>query len=154
MSIQFSRNLIKGRIAEVVFEQMMQEEGKYAVIPFGYEHTMPMLSQYQHLAIVRRVIDNIKDAPDFALVSEDKAKIYLVEVKYQTTPDIEVLKKSAKKLLKRWEPSWLFVATPGGFYCSPCSGIEKENRINSLSTKWVVRERQEAYLKLLKEFER
>src|SRR3989339_2221967 len=128
MSIQFSRNLIKGRIAEVVFEQMMQEEGKYAVIPFGYEHTMPMLSQYQHLAIVRRVIDNIKDAPDFALVSEDKAKIYLVEVKYQTTPDIEVLKKSAKKLLKRWEPSWLFVATPGGFYCSPCSGIEKENR--------------------------
>jgi len=45
---------------------------------------VPTLAQYRHLAEVQRVIDNIADAPDFVLISEDKSKIYLVDVKYQT----------------------------------------------------------------------
>ncbi|MFO0704208.1 MAG: hypothetical protein U0525_05865 [Patescibacteria group bacterium] len=81
--IDFTRNLIKGKIAETIFEQMIREVGKYTVIPFGYEHTVPTLAQYQHIARVKDVMENIKDAPDFALVSEDKQNIYLVEVKFQ-----------------------------------------------------------------------
>lgn len=34
--IEFSRKLIKGKIAEVIFEQMMREEKRYTVIPFLY----------------------------------------------------------------------------------------------------------------------
>ena len=155
MTIVFSRDLIKGKITEVVFEQMIRDEGKYTVIPFGYEHTMPTLAQYRDkLAEVSKIIENISDAPDFALISEDKTKLFLVEVKYQKNLDIERLKFYAEKLLERWECPWIFVATPGGFYCGMCDWILKENRINELSDNWVAKDQQKEYLKLLNEFER
>lgn len=152
MPIDFSRNLIKGRIAEVVFEQMIREEGKYVVIPFGYEHTVPTLAQFRNLAEIPSIIDNIADAPDFALVSEDKKKIYLVEVKYQRELDKDKIQEYASDLLKHWEYPWIFVATPEGFYCGLCSTVLKENKIEKLSENWVHSQAQEKYLKLLKEF--
>ena len=154
MNTNFSRNLIKGRIAEVVFEQMIREEGRYTVIPFGYENTVPTLAQYRNLVEIKRVINNISDAPDFALISGEKTKVYLIEVKYQSKLDKKRLKEYAEKLLKRWNPSWLFVATPNGFLCAPCKSIIQTGNIGSLSTAWVETKRQERYLKLLNEFEK
>lgn len=153
MGIDFSRNLIKGRIAEVVFEQMIREEGKYTVIPFGYEHTMPMLAQYRDVVEIQRIIDNIADAPDFALISEDKTKIYLVEVKYQRALNATVLQGYAQDLLNRWEFPWLFVATPSGFYCTLCRTFLAQGSMGPLSENWVSKKRQDEYLALLKEFE-
>lgn len=152
MSIDFSRNLIKGRIAEVIFEQMVREENRYAVIPFGYEYTIPTLAQYQNLVEIKRVMENISDAPDFVLISDDKSQVYLVEVKYQNHLNIEVIKEYANKLLNRWNPSWLFILTPDGFFCSPCSSIVKESNIYKLSENWVNMERQNEYLLLVKDF--
>ena len=154
MNIDFSRKLIKGRITEVIFEQMIREENKYSVIPFGYEHTMPTLAQYRNLIEVQHVINNISDAPDFALISEDKTKLYLVEVKYQKMLAINELKKYSEKLLERWEYPWIFVATKDKFYCGLCKDIVQEDRINVLSENWVTNERQVEYLKLLNEFEK
>ncbi len=154
MSLQFSKDLIKGRIAEVIFEQMIREEGKFNTIPFGYEYTVPMLTQYKHLVKIQQVINNICDAPDFALVSNDKTEVYLVEVKYRSKLDGNDLKKMAQKLCERWNPSWLFVATLQGFYFSPSSRVAKTGKINNLSTNWVSRDRQGKYLKLLNEFEK
>lgn len=154
MNIDFSRNLIKGRITEVIFEQMIREEGQYTVIPFGYEHTMPTLAQYRHISEVPRVIDNISEAPDFALISEDKTKIYLVEVKYQKNFNLEEIKNYSEKLLKRWESPWIFIATPDNFYCAPCSSVIKNGDMGKLSESWVKKERQSGYLKLLNEFEK
>lgn len=156
MNIDFSRNLIKGRIAEVVFEQMIREEERYTVIPFGYEHTMPTLAQYRkHFSEeVEKIIANISDAPDFALISKDNKNIYLVEVKYQSILNVKKLKEYSEKLLERWDYAWLFVATKKGFYCGQCKDVVKKEDINGLSEKWVTKERQEEYLKLLKEFER
>lgn len=153
MNIVFSRNLIKGRIAEVIFEQMIREEGEYAVIPFGYEHTVPTLAQYRHLTDVKDVMDNISDAPDFALVSEDKTKLYLVEVKYQKILNHEEVLRHAEKLLERWKSPWIFIATKAGFFCAPCSSVRHTGRITELPNSWVAPDRQEAYLKLLNEFE-
>jgi hypothetical protein len=154
MSIKFSRELIKGRITEVIFEQMIREEGNYTVIPFGYEHTVPMLAQYQDITQIKSVMQNIKDAPDFALISNDKTKVYLVEVKYQSKLNVEILKEYATRLLERWDFPWLFVATPEGFFCGLCKNILDENHINPLSDNWVVSERRADYLNLLNEFER
>jgi hypothetical protein len=151
MSITFSRDLIRGKIAEVIFEQMIRDEGRYTVIPFGYEHTMPMLAQYQHLVKIKHVIDKIKGAPDFALISADKSEVYLVEVKYQAKDNIARIKKHAINLLARWDPSWIFVATPRGFYCGPCSAVAR-GRLAKLSPRWVESKRQERYLALLNEF--
>ncbi len=154
MSIDFARQLIKGKIAELVFEQMIRDEKMYTVIPFGYEHTVPTLAQYHGIVEVQKVIDDIKNAPDFALVSEDKTKLYLVEVKYQSQLNIELLKEYAKELLDRWEYPWIFVATSENFYCGMCKDVLTKNKINNLSENWVSFERQKHYLKLLKEFEK
>lgn len=153
MHIDFSRNLIKGKIVEVIFEQMIREEGRYTVIPFGYEHTTPTLAQYRHISEVPRVIDNISEAPDFALISEDKTKIYLVEIKYQKIFNFLEIQKNAEKLLKRWESPWIFIATPTNFYCSPCNSVIRDKKINILSENWVKKKRQIVYLNLLKAFE-
>ncbi|MBU0706301.1 hypothetical protein KJ657_03425 [Patescibacteria group bacterium] len=152
MSIKFSRDLIKGRITEVIFEQMMREEGNYTVIPFGYEHTVPTIAQYQD-STARDILDNIADTPDFVLISNDKRKIYLVEVKYQRKLNMDYLKKKAKKLSERWKKPWIFLATPEKFYCTLCKTI-LEGGINELSEKWVKKGRQKAYLELLNEFEK
>lgn len=154
MNIDFSRKLVKGRITEVIFEQMIREEEQYTVIPFGYEHTMPTLAQYRHISEVPKVIDNISEAPDFALISEDKTKIYLVEVKYQKNFNLEEIKNYSEKLLKRWESPWIFVATPDNFYCAPCSAVLKNGDMSKLSENWVTKEIQTEYLKLLNEFEK
>lgn len=157
MNIDFSRRLIKGRIAEVIFEQMIREEERYMVIPFGYEHTMPALAQYRHkISEVPKVIDNISEAPDFALISEDKTKIkiYLVEVKYQNNFNLDEIKVYCDKLLKRWESPWIFIATPEKFYCAPCSTIGKNGGMNELPESWVAKHRQVEYLKLLNEFKK
>ncbi len=154
INVDFSRKLIKGRITEVIFEQMIREEERYTVIPFGYEHTTPTLAQYRHISEVPKVIDNISEAPDFALISEDKTKIYLVEVKYQRKFSFQDIKSNCLKLLKRWESPWMFVATPERFYCERCSTIVERGDINQLPEAWVSTDRQTEYLKLLNEFEK
>lgn len=151
--LEFTRNLIKGKIAETIFEQMIREVGKYTVIPFGYEHTVPTLAQYQHIAKVKEVMENIKDAPDFALVSEDKTEVYLVEVKFNNTFNPMKNVEHAKGLLERWDPSWLFVVTPFSFYCAPCSMVVTDNgHMSKLSDNWVPLSIQQEYLNLLSEF--
>jgi hypothetical protein len=153
-SIDFARQLIKGRIAEVIFERMIREEGRYTVIPFGYEQTVPTLAQYQHMATIRQVMNNISDAPDFVLVSEDKEEVYLVEVKYRRSLHNEDIQEVATVLLKRWKPSWVFVATPEGFHCAPSSAVAKDGSIGRLSENWVTADRQKQYLGLLNDFEK
>lgn len=151
--LTFTKNLLKGRIAETIFEQMIQNEKRYTVIPFGYEHTMPTLAQYQQLAKVKSIIQNIANAPDFLLISEDHKQIFLVEVKYQKTLNEKLLISYSKKLLDKWSDPWLFVATSNGFYCRRCKEIIAKGKTLPLSVRWVAKERQEEYIKILNEFE-
>jgi hypothetical protein len=152
--IDFSRKLIKGKIAEIIFEQMFRTSDSFSIFHFGYEYTLPALAQYQHLSQIKAVTDNIKDAPDFVLISKDNQEVYLVEVKYRHNPQNEENMKMAKALLKRWDPSFLFVASPEGFYFEPCNTIATSGgKMGPLFTKWATAEIQSEYLKLLREFE-
>jgi len=154
MEQNFIKHLIKGKIAETIFEYMFQESGEYTVLRSGYEYTLPELAQYQHLAEIQAVIENIRNAPDFILVSQDKTKVYLVEVKYRYHRDSEDLKEIAEATLKAWNPSWLFIASPDGFFFEPCNTVNNNNgEIAPLYETWVAKPTQETYLKLLNEFE-
>lgn len=152
--IDFSRNLIKGKIAEIVFEQMFRSSEQFSIFHFGYEYTLPELAQYQHLSQIKAVTDNIKDAPDFVLISKDKQEVYLVEIKYRSHPSAKENIEMAQALLKRWDPSYLFIASPTGFYFGPCNTIVTNNGdVGRLYSKWATQDAQDAYLNLLKEFE-
>lgn len=156
-NIEFSKNLIKGKIAELIFEQMFREKGNYTIFRFGYEHTIPELAQYRASAF-KRVVDDLSDAPDFVLISDQdqdgQKEVYLIEVKYRKSWDREEVKKIAEKLLKRWNPVYLFIASKDGFFFGPCNTIvNKDGEIGHLYDKWADKETQGKYLKLLCQFE-
>jgi len=151
----FIKDLIKGKIAEIIFEQMFRESGRYTILHSGYEYTLPELAQYQHLAEVKAVIENIRNAPDFVLVSQDKKEVHLVEVKYRSHRYPEDLKQIAQDTLKIWNPCWLFVASPDGFFFEPCNTVSNnDGHIGPLvNEKFVDHAVRDEYLKLLNQFE-
>lgn len=153
--IDFSRELIKGRIAEVIFEQMFRASGKFTILRFGYEYTLPELAQYEHLAEVKAVLKNLRNAPDFILISQDKTEVHLVEVKYRARRNKKQIKEIAEKMLETWNPSWLFIASPDGFFFEPCNTIVANGGdIGRLYPKWVHHPIQTGYLELLRAFEK
>lgn len=153
-NLRFTEDLIKGKIAETVFEQMFRASKKFIVHQFGYEHTLPELAQYQHLVEIQDVLKNIRNAPDFVLVTNDRKGVYLVEVKYRHERKDEEVRTIAEHILGTWNPSWLFVASPDGFFFSPCSSIVKQDgKIAPLAASWIPREEQKRYLALLDKYE-
>jgi len=152
--IDFQKNLIKGKIAQIIFEQMFREQGEYTVIPFGYENILPeIFPQRNNFEGAQKAIDNIRNAPDYTLISAKKEKVYLVEVKYRRELNIGGIKDTAAKQMQRWNPSCIFVATQNGFYFDLCSSILKNNKISKLTERMISKELQSKYLELLNEFE-
>jgi hypothetical protein len=153
MDPNFPHDLIKGKIAETIFELMFRESNKFTLIPIGYEHTTPELAQYQHLVQVQKVLENLRAAPDFALITQDKKQVYLVEVKYRNTLNNDEIVKTAKELQDKWDPCYIFVATREGFYFEPCHTIINFNGVhNMMKDNWINNEIQQKYLGYLREF--
>lgn len=152
---RFIRNLIKGKIAEIIFEQMFRESGNYTILHSGYEYTLPELAQYQHLAEVKAVMENIRNAPDFVLISQDRKEVHLVEVKYRTHRNAKEIYEIAQETLKAWDPCWLFIASPDGFFFEPCSMVvHADGYIGPLvNEKFATPKIREEYLKFLNQFE-
>lgn len=74
---EFLRELIKGKIAEIIFEQMFREAGEFTILWFGYEYTSPELAQYQHLLTEHKeVLADIRHTPDFILVEPSEGKYF------------------------------------------------------------------------------
>lgn len=151
--IEFSKDLIKGKITEIVFEQMFRETDEFTILRLGYEYTSTELAQYINHFEVSQVLGHLKNIPDFALISNDKKRVFIVEVKYRSKWNDSEFKKIAERTLTYADPSWLFIATPEGFYFDTCHNVvNHEGDLNRLSPKWIPKEAQEKHLKLLKEF--
>lgn len=147
------KNFIKGKIVELIFDQIFREAGRFTILPFGYERTLPELAQYSSEVKYRPVLDNVRSAPDFVLISHDKTEVYMVEVKYRANHTKADLVRIAKKIRSRWEAIWIFLATPDGFYFDSCTNVVKnEGAIASLDFGWVPEDIQKQYLELMKEF--
>lgn len=149
----FAENLIKGKIAETIFAQMLREAGDFTVIEFGYEKVLPEI-----LGQVPRRDDNaletLRTAPDFAVIHHSTRQVRLVEVKYRSAVDYAEIKSTAQRMHKSWNPSYLFVATQSGFYFDEITAvINKDGRMSPMSHTFIAESLQARYLSLLKEFE-
>jgi len=136
----------------MIFDQMFRKAGYYTVIPFGYETIIPELIQYTNQSDRKELIDNIRSAPDFALVSHDPKQVLLVEVKYRSRIDIEEIRKTAQLICERWKLVWLFVASPDGFYFNSCNELGEKSELTPLSDKMISRNVQDEFLALIKDF--
>lgn len=152
--LNFTRQLIKGKIAEIIFEMMMREMDRVTVLRAGYEYTHQELAQYQQLlqGKGREVLKFFEHNPDFVLFKKDKSSLYLVEVKYRHYLDIQEICKIAEEEIKQSEQIWLFLATPDRFYFSQCKEIIHTKKIEPLSTSWISEDIQKKYIPLLREF--
>ncbi|MDP4010256.1 MAG: hypothetical protein Q8P37_00090 [Candidatus Spechtbacteria bacterium] len=158
MSNDFEHNLIKGRIAEMVFELMMRESGAFTVIPFGYENTIHELLHYQNIKKQKKAIQRVRKTPDFVVISSETKTVHLVEVKYRKNPDAKYLRKMAQEMMELWDPSWLFVASPKEFYFDSAEFIVKNNGkmkplLETLEIKSITPKLRKKYLELLNNFE-
>lgn len=153
MQKDFSKQLIKGKIAELVFDQMFRETRSYTVIPFGYESIVPELMQYAKGGESRELLNNIRNAPDFALVAHEPREVSLVEVKYRTNINLDEIRTTASQICERWKLAHIFIATPTGFYYDSCHELaQPEERPTPLSHSMVPETIQNKYLELLREF--
>lgn len=151
MQKDFERQLIKGKIAEMIFQQMWVDAGKYTILPLGYERVLPGLLNWRN----NKVLKPIRTAPDFVLIPKDEKddNIMIVEVKFRSrAEEYNTLKKTVNEQNKRWNPSYLFIATLKKFYFDRCDNIIRNGKIKGLSNELIPFKVQEKYLRLLKEF--
>ncbi len=150
----FARNLVKGKIAETIFAQMLRETNQFTVLEFGYEKLVPELVQQGYNENFG-LVETLRSAPDFAVINKTKKEVRLIEVKYQKELSKPYTLKAANRMHESWNPSYLFIATLDGFYFDEISKIiENQGEIRPLRHPFISDEIQEKYLQILRDFER
>lgn len=153
MNIEFSKNLIKGRIVETLFEQLLRETKQFTVLSFGYENILPELANRQKEIHIQETMEIVRRAPDFAVINNKTHDVHLIEVKYMMHPREEWILRDAKRMYDSWKPSYIFLATPHGFYFDKVSSIiDKEGIMAPLDQSLFPTELQDKYLALLNHF--
>ncbi|MDD3006046.1 MAG: hypothetical protein PHX30_00470 [Candidatus Pacebacteria bacterium] len=153
-NVDFAKSLIKGRIAETIFAQMLRGTKEFTVLEFGYEKIIPELVQQGYIEN-RDTINILRTAPDFAVINRKTKTVRLIEVKYERTISPKFVLGHAKKMSQSWNPSYLFVATLDGFYFDEISEIIKNNGdISPLRHPQISDEIQGKYIEILRDFER
>jgi hypothetical protein len=152
-TLTFTKNLVKGRIAETIFSQMLRDAGVFTVLEFGYEKIVPDLLQYNH-GHDDPVIETLRTAPDFAIINQVTKEVKLVEVKYRRQLNTSDMKLCAERMHQSWNPSYLFVATLDGFFFDEISTIIKnDGNVTPLEHPHIPAAMQADYLKILQNFE-
>lgn len=152
-TVNFTRNLVKGRIAETIFSQMLRDAGVFTVLEFGYEKIIPDLIA-QKYDRDSSLIETLRVAPDFAVINQTTKEVSLVEVKYRRAINNLTILEIAKKMHASWNPSFLFVASLSGFYFDNVSTIiENNGKISPLEHPQIPADMQASYLKILRDFE-
>ena len=157
-SLKFTRRVIIGKIAEVIFRQMFTHNHEFEVVPLGFEYKFPeLLAHYNkpHREIIEKVSAQLRSAPDFLLLSNHHDNIFLVEVKYHTGLVSERLLEESKRISEKWDFAWLFIATPAGFYFDSCIEIiEHQGEIAPLGKRWpsISEKLMQQYLQILNQY--
>ena len=151
--INFSRKLVKGRIAETLFEQMLRDTQSFTILAFGYENVLPELAHRQNNIHTEETMEIIRKAPDFVVIDNKTHEVYLIEVKYMKHPETKWILPDAERMYKSWKPSYLFLATPEGFFFDKAKTIvENKGVVSKFSDKFIPKELQDKYTELLNEF--
>lgn len=153
-NINFTHQLIKGKIAELIFAQMVRNTRAYTILEFGYENTLPSLAQmYPKSETSAATMEIIKRAPDFTIINHTNKEVHLVEVKYMHELNKRSVLRMSKIIEKSWKQATLFIATPSGFYFDTVSKVIKnKGEISAFRHPKINIKTQAEYIKLLNEF--
>ncbi|EKD23753.1 MAG: hypothetical protein ACD_81C00186G0007 [uncultured bacterium] len=152
-NVTFARNLVKGKIAETIFAQMLRETHEFTVLEFGYEKIISELVQ-QGFDIESKAIKVLRTAPDFAVIDHSTRAVLLIEVKYLREMNPTFMLQHAERMRESWNPSYIFLATGDGFYFDDIKTIcDNKGEISRLEHSQIPEDLQARYHKILKDFE-
>ena len=153
-NIKFTHGLIKGKIAEMIFAQMLRGSGQYQVIEFGYEKTIPELTYLKNKnETTNKSIEAVRRSPDFAILNLKNHDVHLIEVKYMNKITNGRVLAVARVMEQSWKQASLFIASPTGFYYDTVLNVIKNNgKISPLVNKNISPKIQTQYLTLLNKF--
>ncbi len=153
-NIVFAKNLVKGKIAETIFAQMLRETKTYTVLEFGYEKVIPELVQ-QGYDDKNVTLETLRTAPDFAVINQKTKEVKLIEVKYMREINSKFILKYAQRMSESWNPSYLFIASLEGFYFDIINKIiSNHGEISRLKNSQIPEDLQNQYLEILIDFEK
>lgn len=153
-NLDFTKKLVKGKIAETIFSQMFRESGDFTVLEFGYEKIIPEMIQ-RGVSVKNPMVETLRTAPDFAVIERGTRQVKLIEVKYQHELNKSYTLKAATRMSQSWNPSYLFIATLDGFFLDEIDTIIKnKGKIAPLSYPQIDINMQNDYLKILRNFEK
>ncbi len=151
--ISFARNLVKGKIAETVFAQMLRSTGFFTVLEFGYEKIIPELVG-RGKGGDSEMVETLRTAPDFAVINNMTKEVHLIEVKYRTRFTKQHVLDIAERMSRNWNPSYLFLASEDGFYFGEAKSlVGNGGDIKQLNHPQIPIEAQSEFLKILNDFE-
>jgi Holliday junction resolvase-like predicted endonuclease len=153
-NIHFTHELIKGKIAELIFAQMIRSTDAYTILEFGYEKTLPSLAQmHPKSPATAETMEIIKRAPDFTIINHKSKEVHLIEVKYMNKISKSRVMKSARAIEKSWKRAALFIASPDGFYFGTVEDvISVKGEIKPFRHPKINAKVQAQYIELLNEF--
>ncbi len=152
-NIKFTHELLKGKIAEIIFEQMIHNTKGYTVLEFGYEKVVHQLAKANKSDDARAMIEIVRRAPDYAIVNEENHNVTLVEIKYMAKRTRGKVLSVAKEIERSWRHAALFVASPDGFFFDQVDSIiAKKGEIKPFTHVKIPEKMIADYLNLLKEF--
>ena len=104
-----SESMLKGRMAETLFEEMMRQCGNI-VYRFGYEAIIQNLAQLDaNFVRYGEVGERIRSIPDFIVIS-NTGKPLFVEVKFRWKPELHRDDyEKIQKIQKFWNATMVFV---------------------------------------------
>lgn len=153
-NIHFTHQLIKGKIAELIFAQMVRSTNAYTILEFGYENTLPSLAQMNPKSeSSAETMEIIKRAPDFTIINHQTREVHLVEVKYMSEIKPSNVLRIARVIEKSWKQATLFIATPNGFYFGSIADIiVSKGAIKPFKHSKIPAKTQAEYIGLINEF--
>jgi hypothetical protein len=150
-TIQFTEQLIKGRIVETIFEMMFGNLEGCKLSRYGIEYTSPDLLKKDVRFANVELLEKLGNSPDFVFIKNNN--ITFVEVKYRHQFVDENVFNIVLPLIKNWDQAWLFLASNSGFYFDSVLEIYKnQGVIKPLSPDLIPLETQKEYLEILNKF--
>ncbi|PKK81367.1 MAG: hypothetical protein CVT47_02810 [Thermoplasmata archaeon HGW-Thermoplasmata-2] len=100
--IYYDENMIKGRIAEALIEQLFLSL-EYSVFRYGMENTVPSVTKLIQ-GIQGEVADAIKMMPDFVIRPPKSERLFFVEVKFRKGGELHSDDEGRVKYLQKIYP--------------------------------------------------
>lgn len=125
----FNYNMIKGRIAESLIEQLFLKLG-YRVYRYGMENTIPGIMEL--LSKVRTEVSNtIRRMPDF-VIQDKKGEAYFIEVKFSKDETFSISNLKENKYGKYpFENAFFIVVSTNHIKCLSYNDLKKGKKISS-----------------------